>query len=93
MLMAKLKNTHKRGGSPEKEIVGEIGERFQVFRNLLGRSPGELAVELGLPLSLLDRIEAGDMEVVFTYGGKFADRYNLNLNWALFGIQNIFMRD
>jgi len=99
--MKTRQNQHNAGECPVDEtgndrgceVDDDVGERFKMFRFFMGRTLTDFAAEMGVPCSILERIEKGDMEAVFTYGGKFLGRYGLNLNWLLCGTQSMFIND
>jgi ribosome-binding protein aMBF1 (putative translation factor) len=88
-----LKNTHKTLGGQDKEVVIEVGERFKAFRYYMVKTSEELAKEMDCPVSVLKRIEEGDMETIFTYGRELVERYNLDLTWLVCGTHNMFIED
>ncbi|NIM14523.1 MAG: hypothetical protein GTO45_21090 [Candidatus Aminicenantes bacterium] len=88
-----LKNKHKSRDGQDKEVVKEVGERFKAFPYYMGKTSEELAKEMDCSVSILKRIEKGDMEAIFTYGGELVERYNLNLTWLVCGTKNMFIDD
>jgi ribosome-binding protein aMBF1 (putative translation factor) len=89
--MTILKNRHKFRGGRHKEVVKEVGKRFEAFRYYMGKTLEELAAEMDCSPSILKRIEKGDMEAIFTHGGELVEQYNLDLTWLVCGTKKMLI--
>jgi len=68
----------------------EIGNRFRIFRDIIDRTPDQLAAELGvLPAEIVD-IEAGRVYPNALCLYHLHGQYRLNINWLLGRLGDIF---
>lgn len=68
----------------------EIGNRFRIFREIIDRTPDQLAAELGvLPVEIID-IEAGRVYPGVLCLYHLHRQYRLNVNWLLGRLGDIF---
>lgn len=66
------------------------GKRFKLFRQLVGKSPGEMAVELNKPPAHILSIENGEISPLPNDISVLYKGYGLNFTWLSFGKENIF---
>ena len=72
-------------------IKKEIGRRFKRFREALGKTQSQLAVELGIYQSTITNIEVGKTFPSIKYLHYFHRKYRLNTNWLLSDEGDIFL--
>lgn len=61
----------------------EVGERFRIFRESLGKAQHELAAELHVSQSTIANIERGKAFPNISYLHHFYRFYRLNIHWML----------
>ncbi|MGD2090248.1 MAG: helix-turn-helix transcriptional regulator [Candidatus Aminicenantes bacterium] len=67
----------------ELEIKKEIGQRFRVFRQAIGKKQIQLARELKVSPSAITFIEQGTCFPKFNYINYLHGYYRLNIDWLL----------
>jgi transcriptional regulator with XRE-family HTH domain len=77
---------------PKMKIKNQIGKRFKIFRQSVGKSIIEFSSEISLPIVILSNFEEDDnFNPGFSHFINFYKRYGLNGNWLLTGEGNIFL--
>ena len=76
----------------EIEVKEEIGSRFRLFREDIGKAQHELAAELKISQSTIANIERGKAFPNINYLHYFYNNYQLNINWLLIGQGDMFSK-
>lgn len=72
-------------------IKKEVGRRFKRFREAIGKTQTQLAKELDVYQSTITNIEVGKTFPSLKYLHYFHLNYNLNTNWLLSDVGEIFI--
>ena len=70
----------------------KIGARFKVFREIIDRTPEELAADLDTPVSEIKAIEEGRIFPKIVYLYYFYGHYGLNINWLIGNVGTMFAK-
>ena len=70
----------------------EIGARFKVFREIIDRTPEQLAADLEAPVSEIMAIEDGRIFPKIVYLYYFYGHYGLNINWLIGNVGTMFVK-
>lgn len=71
----------------------EVGARFKVFREIIDKTPSQLAEELDTHESEIKNIEDGHTFPEIIYLHYLYKEYGLNINWLLGNIGDMFIKN
>jgi transcriptional regulator with XRE-family HTH domain len=71
----------------------EVGVRFKVFREIIDRTPEQLAAELEIPKSEIDSVEEGLLFPDIAYLHYLYENYGLNINWMIGKVGSMFAKN
>ncbi|MCP4146855.1 MAG: helix-turn-helix transcriptional regulator [bacterium] len=77
----------------QNETKIEIGKRFRLFRNSVGKAQHELAEELDVYQSTITNLELGKTYPGLKYLMHFYYKYGLNIQWLLFDHGKMFLNE
>ena len=77
----------------ERSLRKGIGHRFGRFRSAIGKTQARLARELGVYQSTITNIEGGKVYPRLSYLVQLFQSYNLDINWLVLGIGEMFVFD
>lgn len=70
-----------------------IGDRLKIIRKFLDLNQESVSKELKITNQTLSRYEKGLRYPDSLFLQKFGNLYNVNANWLLYGIGDIFLKD
>jgi transcriptional regulator with XRE-family HTH domain len=73
-------------------VARDMGERFRIFRELIGKTLEQLAKETALTVEFLSQLESGEFIPWLVFFEYFYREYGLNLTWMTNGKEKIFFK-